>query len=703
MTERGGLPATTTAPARERPAGTEPAADEPASERTLAAVGLSFHTAPVDLRERLALPRHRAEAALSELRAHDAVDEAVAIFTCNRTELYLAGPDGPAAAEAALRLLSDRSGVPAGQLDGAVYTLHGVDAARHLFRVASGLDSLVVGEAEIQGQVRRSFEEARQAGASGRFTYQLFNAAIRTGKRVRTETALGAGHVSVPSVAMTLARSRLGELAGRTVAVLGAGETSELTTRALAEQGVRAVIVASRGRERADALARRFGGRAVGLEELPQTLARVDIVVSATAAPRPIIAPDDVVRAMERRAGRPLLLIDLAVPRDVHHDCGRIPGVALYDVDDLQAIVAENRSLREADTDSALAIVDEEVDRFARWLGSQSVAATVSALRRHGDRVATEVLAANAGRWEALTERDHRRVEAMARSIVKRLLHGPTRRLVDGGAEDHARHAAALRSLFGLDGGAESESSIHMMSDPSGNPQPMSLPPQPEPDPPPDGGAPALEWPLPGGRLERWGRTPEAIEKRSRALAAEAVRRWPGPDGDLAASCVYAAGDLTLGDQLSIHGDPAERGAAALRAGGGVLVDTSMARSGATRIAADVAVAVQVEGAADLARRAGTTRAAAGVRLAWDEHGRDGIVVVGNAPTALLAALDLAEARGAPACIIATCPGFTLAKESKDMLAESGLPHFAVLGTRGGTGMAVAVLNAIGRLAAAGA
>jgi precorrin-8X/cobalt-precorrin-8 methylmutase len=208
-------------------------------------------------------------------------------------------------------------------------------------------------------------------------------------------------------------------------------------------------------------------------------------------------------------------------------------------------------------------------------------------------------------------------------------------------------------------------------------------------------------WPLPGGLLERRGKPPVDIETRSRALAAAAVAAsWSGSDAELAASCVYASGDPGVVRQLSIRGGPAERGVEALRRGGRVLVDTAMARVGATRIRADLVTAVEVEGAAELAARADTTRAAAGVRLAWDEYGRDGIVVVGNAPTALLATLDLAEACGAPACVIATCPGFTLAEESKDALAQSGLPHFAVLGTRGGTGMAVAVLNAIGRLAA---
>jgi precorrin-8X/cobalt-precorrin-8 methylmutase len=212
-------------------------------------------------------------------------------------------------------------------------------------------------------------------------------------------------------------------------------------------------------------------------------------------------------------------------------------------------------------------------------------------------------------------------------------------------------------------------------------------------------GEPTIQWPVPGGLLDRLGRPPEAIETRSRALAAEATARWQGPDAELAAACIYAAGDVGIADRLAIGGSPAEKGAAALRSGARVLVDIDMARAGATQVESEIGVAVGADGSRELAARAGTTRAAAGMYRAWDEFGRGGVVVVGNAPTALLAALDLAAARGRPACVIATCPGFTLAEEAKDALAASDLPHVALRGTRGGSGMAVAMLNALARLA----
>src|SRR5438105_2439332 len=584
MTRRSGSFSGVTATEREEQA---PARRSGPGERQLVAVGVSHNTASVELRERLALPSHRKEALLNALREEDAIDEGVALSTCNRTELYVAANGIEAAETAVLERLAERAGCPPESLGDVVYVHAGVDAARHLFRVAAGLDSMIVGESEIQGQVRRSFEEALEAGTTGRLTNHLFRAAVRTGKRVRTETALGARHVSIPSVAVTLAQERLGDLAGREGAVVGAGETSELAARALTNADARISIVAARTRQRATTL--------------------------------------------------------------------------------------------------------------ARGLGSQCATATDAAVRQHGDRAAREVVDATAGRWESLSPRDHRRVEAMARAIVNRLLHQPTRRLLASRPNGGEWPFDLLRDLFAPEGAEPPpDGDIIAAVDPArprvttSDEEPVRVPVTPND-----------VWPLPGGLLERTGKPPVDIETRSRALAAAAVAAsWSGSDAELAASCVYASGDPGVADQLSIRAKPAEHAIEALRSGGRVLVDTSMARAGATRIRADVATAVEVEGAAELAARAGTTRAAAGVRLAWDEYGHDGIVVVGNAPTALLATLDLAEAHGAPACVIATCPGFTLAEESKDALARSGLPHFAVLGTRGGTGMAVAVLNAIGRLAA---
>jgi glutamyl-tRNA reductase len=649
---------------------------------TVVGLGISHKTAPVELRERLAFSRKQKGGLLEALVGDGPIAEAVVLVTCNRTELYLSAADGPTAASNALKTLADHSAVPTRTLEGSTYVLTGPEAVRHLFRVAAGLDSMVIGEAEIQGQLRRSFEQAQGCGAVDRLLTECFGGALRAGRRIRSTTSVGARPLSIPSVAAGLIGERLGGLAGRKVAVIGAGETGELAARTLAERGAKVVIVATRTRRRAKALAEHLDLRTVLVDELAETLTEVDAALSATASPHALIEPDALAEVMAARNGRRLVLIDLAVPRDVDPRCREIANVDLADVDDLQTIAATNRSLREADAAAAELVIDDECGRLLAHLDSAGTAAAVATLHRHADQLATAVLATNAGRWESLSDADRRRVEAMVYSLVKRLLDAPTRQIRTDGELEPDR---VLR-LFGI------------VAPPlDGDGKVAELPQQGRPPAP---SAPGPGWPLPGGLLDRLGKTPVEIETRSRALAADSTTRWSWPDAELAGSCVYAAGDPELAAAFSIEGEPARLGAEAIRAGAGVLVDTSMARAGATRIRNPVAVAVQMDRAAELAKRAKTTRAAAGVRLAWEKFGRGGIVVVGNAPTALLAALDLAEAHGPPACLIATCPGFTLAAESKQILGESGLPHFAVTGTRGGTGLAVAVLNAIGRLAA---
>jgi glutamyl-tRNA reductase len=320
---------------------------------------------------------------------------------------------------------------------------------------------MIVGEAEIQGQVRRAHEAAIKAGATGPLTNRLFAAALRTGKRVRSETAIGASRVSVPSVAVDLAQSVLGELKSRHVVILGAGETSELTARALAEQGAGTIFVANRHADRALSLAERFGGTVVGLEKLPDQLLAADIVLSSTASPHPIVGRDELDLVMAQREGRPLLLIDIAVPRDVDPACAELEGVTLYDIDDLQAVVARNLSQRAEEAPRAHEIVEEEIRRFARWLGQLDALPTISALREHGDDIVEQVLAENAGRWEGATARDVVRIEAIARAVMARLLHEPTIRLRGlederGGAGGHAS-LELVRELFGLREDAEQQ------------------------------------------------------------------------------------------------------------------------------------------------------------------------------------------------------------------------------------------------------
>jgi glutamyl-tRNA reductase len=423
----------------------------------LLALGISHKTAPVELRERLALTDGQAERALRDFVGHEAIHEAVAISTCNRTEVYLAVGDPVEAESAALAKLAKLAGIRPTELAGAIYSPRNCDAARHLYRVTSGLDSMILGEAEVQGQVRRAFERARAAGVTGPLTNRLFQAALTTGKRVRSETALGSGSESVSSVAAQLAEETCGGLEDRQVVIIGAGETAELTARALAERGVRTVFVANRRHDRAHSLAQRFGGEAIGFDALPDTLEIADVVVSATSSPHAIVGDEELAVVMAARGGRPLLLVDIAVPRDVDPGCAAIEGVTLYDIDDLQAVIKRNRHGRRADARRAEAIVEDEIQRFASWLGTLEALPTVAALREHGDQIAAQVLAENAGRWETASDRDLERIEAIAGAIVSRLLHEPTVRLKRAG--EQARHARihVLRELFGLEEGPGGE------------------------------------------------------------------------------------------------------------------------------------------------------------------------------------------------------------------------------------------------------
>jgi glutamyl-tRNA reductase len=450
----------------------------------LLALGVSHKTAPLELRERLALTEGRATAVLAELTAHEEIHEAVAISTCNRTELYLVATDAVAAESAALAVLARQADTRPTELADSLYALRDLDVARHLFSVAAGLDSMIVGEAEIQGQVKRSYELALVGGTTGPVANRLFRDALATGKRVRTETGVGRSRVSVASVAAELACRGLGvgaadepcreddDAAGEDAApaktasalsdlrllVIGAGEQGERTARALKERGAHAVFVANRRYERALSLAERYDGSAVPLDELPVELARADVVVSCTSSPHQLVGREELALILaERAAGedgavRPLVLIDLAVPRDIDPGVRALPNVTLYDIDDLQGEVARNVSVREAEAEGARELVEREVERFEVWLASLEVLPTIRGLRERADAIVEQVLAENAPRWESLSDADRERVAALSRALVARLFHEPTMRLRDV-AENESSYmqVAVLRELFGLD------------------------------------------------------------------------------------------------------------------------------------------------------------------------------------------------------------------------------------------------------------
>jgi glutamyl-tRNA reductase len=435
----------------------------------LLALGVSHKTAPVAMRERLALTHVEASELVATLTEDREVREAVVISTCNRTELYCVVGDPVAAETVILGTLARRAGIRPTELSGVMYTPRNCDAARQLFRVTSGLESMIVGESEVQGQVKRAYEAALAAGTTGPMTNRLFTAALQTGKRVRSETAIGESHVSVSSAAVGLAGELLGDLSDKHVVIIGAGETSELTAQALAAQGVSTIFVANRHADRARTMAERFGGAVVALDGLPELLVTADIVVASTSSPEPIVGVEELTEVMAARRGRDLLLLDLAVPRDIDPACSDVPGVNLFDIDGLQAVVARNLQVRQGEAAAAEAIVEDEIQIFARWLGTLEVVPTIAALRRRGGDVVEQVLAENAGRWESASERDLARIEAVANAVASRLLHEPTLRMKSLKRGESHRRLAILRELFAL----EEEHATPAEAPPADNVRPM--------------------------------------------------------------------------------------------------------------------------------------------------------------------------------------------------------------------------------------
>jgi glutamyl-tRNA reductase len=420
----------------------------------LLAIGASHKTATLALRERLALAEGRAASLIGELVRSGQVHEAVAISTCNRTEIYMVAADPVEAESLALSALARQAGIRPTELLGNLYSLRGGETVRHLFGVAAGIDSMIIGEAEIQGQVKRAYELALVEGTTGPVTNRLFRDALSAGKRARSETGVGRSRISVSSIAVELAAQTLGELKERNVLVIGAGENGELTARALAERGVRTIFVANRRYDRAIGLAARFHGEAVRFDELPELLVTADIVVACTASPHQLVGREDLALVLEERGGRPLLVIDIAVPRDFDPAVRDLPGITLYDMDDLQHAVARSMSGREVEATKAATIVDQEVERFARWFDSLEVLPTIAALRERGDQIVAQVLRENEERWESASADDRRRIELLARAVVSRLLHDPTLRLKETEGDRAYVFVDALRELFALEGTA---------------------------------------------------------------------------------------------------------------------------------------------------------------------------------------------------------------------------------------------------------
>ncbi|HET7230150.1 MAG TPA: glutamyl-tRNA reductase [Longimicrobium sp.] len=421
----------------------------------VAVVGASHRTAPIELRERLAYGRAEVPPALADLSAGTGA-EAVLLTTCNRTEFYLSGADD-AGVEAALESLSHRIGVDPGDAARWLYVRRDREAAHHLFRVAAGLDSMIVGEPQIQGQVKEAYAAARQvAGHSGPVVgpalNRLFQSALNVGGRVRSETGLGIGAASVSSAAVELSKKIFGSLRGRRALVLGAGEMSEVTLECLRGEGVRTAVVANRTYERAAELAEKWGGAAIHWEEFGAALPEVDIVICSTAAPHPVLTLERFRAALPKGARKPLCIIDIAIPRDVETAVGDQRNVFLYNVDDLQQIVDESLVRRHAELPAAERIVAEGVEDFWSWYASLAVVPTIRALRDHGERVRAQETERALARLAHLSPGDRAAVDALTRQILNKLLHAPTTRLRDAAANGRGTGVLdTVRYLFELE------------------------------------------------------------------------------------------------------------------------------------------------------------------------------------------------------------------------------------------------------------
>ena len=417
-------------------------------------LGVSHKTAPVDLREKLDFSSRDVGAAVEALAAKSSATESVVLSTCNRSEIYVVSGDPARAREEVTGFLSEYHRLPESVFTPHLFSHDSEAAVRHLFRVAAGLDSIVVGEPQILGQVKDAFQAAAEHHRAGPVLSKLFHWSFLVGKRVRTETGLGEGAVSVSFAAVALARKIFGQLNGRRVLVVGAGEISTLTAQHLRANGVGEILVTSRTQAHAEALAASVNGRSVPWDDLAQGVAASDIVVTATGSQRPIITRAQVEASRHRRD--PLFIIDIAVPRDVEASVGDIEQVFLYNVDDLQTLVQENLSRRSSEVDRAEAIVAEEVAKFGAWQRSRGAVPTIVALRERFDRIRRSELNRLDGKLSGLTPEARTRVDEVTRLIVEKLLLEPTEQLKGlPDEETQVAYTEAINRLFRL---RESES-----------------------------------------------------------------------------------------------------------------------------------------------------------------------------------------------------------------------------------------------------
>ena len=416
-------------------------------------LGLNHDTASIDLRERLFFPERELPKALDALGEVPELAERMILTTCNRVEVYGVA-EGPLSqtVESVVACLGRHRSLDPAQFDGAFYTHAAAAAARHVFRVASSLESMVLGEPQILGQVKSAYSIARAEQSTGIVLNNLLEQAFHVAKRVRTETGIASEPVSIASVAVDLARKIFGDLAGRTVLILGAGEMAELALRHLMDDGVQSILVANRTYERAVALAEQFRGRAVTYDSFQQEMLNADIVISATSAPHLILKKEDVQKIIQERRHRPIFLIDIADPRDIDAACNEVDNVYLYNIDDLQSVATANQKERQREAERAVPIVEREVELFLAWLRGLDVVPTIVSLRNRMEEIREAELRKAMSRLGDLTPEQRETITSLTTAMVNKILHQPMselrRRAVH---QDGHLYSTVLRRLFGLE------------------------------------------------------------------------------------------------------------------------------------------------------------------------------------------------------------------------------------------------------------
>lgn len=415
-------------------------------------VGLNHITAPVEIREKVSFHPSEIRSALQELITYPGLQGIVLLSTCNRLEIYAATTEVETGINSIKRFLAMHSNLEDKELFQYLYVHTLYDCVRHLFRVVSGLDSMIMGETQILGQVSDAYEKASKASVTNKVINVFFQNALTVGKRVRTETHIDQHPTSISYTAVELTKQVFGELKDRSILILGAGEMSALTAKHLVANGASTVMVSNRSYERAKALAAEFCGEAILFEELDRTLAHVDIVISATAATNFVILPDRIRNVMEARQYRPLLLIDIAVPRDIHPEVATIDGITLYDIDDLQGVVDHHQRAREKAALLAEHIIEEEMANFLKWHNSLFVVPTITALQRRGEQIKEALLNHSLNKLGDLTPKQEKVVRSLANSIVTHLLHAPITNLKEVANTNQGHlYTEILQNLFNLE------------------------------------------------------------------------------------------------------------------------------------------------------------------------------------------------------------------------------------------------------------